>query len=325
MDREPLKVVATERKSGGEEATQKRNLRVEAEAKFDRLWHSEPERFDYSGNEKEKLRLLRTLELIEEKSSISGKSIVDLGCGKGYLAREMAKGGACRVDAVDISKLALKELEGDKGEVIHPRCDYVPRTLLDDESYDIVIATELIAELDESQYRLFFSELARLVKREGFVVCSTAIDLSSEDALQRFADLASTELEVIKWRFSYHYLAIKFADFFAAPSRFLRAASDPRFRKEMLKSSTPLSKWWFRINSSKPLSFFWRLLAPLSSPLSRLFVSNRPLLLALERATKALFSESGISDALFIAKRRPLAFPPEKRPHELKHKKEVWE
>ena len=99
----------------------------------------------------------------------------------------------------------------------------LPHTTLQEEHYDLVISTDAIAYLQQDDFRLYFSELARLVKPQGSLICSTPIDIHSEDALERFIHLAETEFEIEKWVFSYHAYFIRLTRLLASPlSRFVR-------------------------------------------------------------------------------------------------------
>lgn len=325
-EKNPLNVVATDDKTPKKPIQNKQYSRGSSQAKFDRLWLQEPERFDVSRTARERIRIKRTLKLIDETISPSEKKIADIGCGSGVMSRKLRDKGAT-VDAVDVSRNALKELEKSDCERIHPIQDYMPNTKLEDDHYDIVVATELIADLDTAQYRVFFSELARIVNAEGYVVCSTPIDIQSENALQHFAELAGTEFDHLQWRFSYHYIQIKFVDFFKAPYRFVKASKDKTYREKSIHKRYSVNKWWFKINSAKPLCYLWTVIKPIMFPFLKLLENNESIVLNLEKLTKLFWKDSAISHAIFIAKRRPIVPPTQKefQPHELKHKKQVWE
>lgn len=325
-DQNPLKVVSATDESPSTHSKQRKNPRAESQARFDRLWLQEPERFDVEASARERSRINRTVELIRETLPLSEKLIADLGCGSGVMSRKLRDEGAT-IDAVDISQNALKELQKQDYQGIHPIHDYVPNTELKGDHYDVVVAAELIADLEENQYRIFFSELARIVNAEGYVVCSTPIDIQSENALQRFAELAGTEFDQFKWVFSYHYLQIKLLDFFKAPYRFVKASNNKLYREKSLSKRFSVNKWWFKINSTAPLCYLWTVVKPLMSPFCKLLENNESVLHGLESLTKLFWKDSAISHAIFIAKRRPIIPPTEKefQPKELKHKKQVWE
>jgi 2-polyprenyl-3-methyl-5-hydroxy-6-metoxy-1,4-benzoquinol methylase len=311
MFKNPLNVIATPSQLTEREFTQN---------KFDRQWQLDPQQFDPERNCLERERLLRTLALLPE--SLDHLKAVDLGSGMGVLSKKLRDRGAA-VDAVDIAKKALDAL---KEEIkIRPIADYVPKTKLEDETYDLVLCTDLIAHLPENAYRLLFSELARIIKPSGTLICSTPLDYRSEDALQRFAALAESEFDLEHWIFSYHLFYIHLKDFFEAPQRFVRAAKEPEYRQKQLEQRKGLSKGWFLLNSRQLPALFWRLVRSLSQPIAGLIGQSRSLLLALENVCRFLWADAGITHAILRAKRRSLEkIPEEERPIERKQKKQVW-
>lgn len=325
MKNNPLNIVSVD--TATLSPPKKTSARDLAQSKFDRLWLQNPEQFDPTRNCMEKERLQRSLALIESQGALNGKIAVDLGSGKGDFSRLLRDKGA-QVTAVDISANAIKAFEAaGNTENISIQRDYVPKTLLDDSSFDVVIALDLIAYLDPSEYRLFFAEVARLVNSKGSVVCSTPVDTHSTNALQQFADLAATELQIEKWIFSHHALYLSIKDFFLAPSRFLRASKNKEYRKEALAKRFFLNHYWFALNSTFPLSFFWKTVNFLFKPILNLLDHNRTLLLFLEKKSSFFFYNGGISHALFIATRKPLMPTADllQQPIERKQKRQIWE
>ncbi|MCB1112467.1 MAG: class I SAM-dependent methyltransferase [Chlamydiales bacterium] len=252
--------------------------RQEVQARFERLWLDDPEQFNPQRNCMERERIQRTRDLILAYVNPQGKKTGDLGCGYGALSLLLQKMGAS-VESIDIAANALKRLEG-KG--LELKQDFLPKTLVEDSYYDLVICTDVIGDVAPKVYRHFFAELARVVKDEGYVVCSTALDIDTDDALQRFAELAETELIVTDWSLSYHALYIRLKRF----CRYL-----------------PLKGLHSWLDQSKKVLLF------------------------LEKITRLFWSETGMSHAIFIAKRKPLIpdTPIEFQPTERKHKKQVWE
>lgn len=316
-----LNIVSTE---GTPSPGRQKNMNAtEAEAKFERQWLINSHQFDPFRNVKEKMRVERTWEILKEFVNPSSLLVVDLGSGWGEFSKRLVKDGA-RVHAVDISTLALKRLENVSNITTYRQ--YIPLTKLADDIYDIVLGTDIIAYLPSNDYRLFISEMARLVKPDGIVVCSTPIDINSEDALYRFNELVETDFKIEKWRFSYHRLWIRVRDFFEAPCRFVKASKDAEYRQRELKMRYSLSHWWFDVNSGPFLSKFWRVFQYLSNPLANGIRRNKWLLLNLEKVCKLLWDEEGISHAIFVGRRRPLVETPEEDiPVERKGKRQVWE
>lgn len=147
-------------------------------------------------------------KVLNSLGDVSFKKCVDLGSGTGELSKTLAKLGA-DVTAVDLSPSALKAIENIKTEQ-----HFVPYTTLPDDGFDIVIANNLIAELPQNEIRLFFSELARIVKKDGKVLISTPIDIHSEDALDIFLSFAETELTIESVHLSYNRLFIRLLELF---------------------------------------------------------------------------------------------------------------
>jgi 2-polyprenyl-3-methyl-5-hydroxy-6-metoxy-1,4-benzoquinol methylase len=300
--------------------------RQQTQARFDRLWLTNPEQFNPLRNAIGKERLRRTLELIESKTTIQGKTAVDLGCGSGIFCQYLRDAGAS-VDAIDISNNALKNLQETNSQGITAKQDFVPFTTLNDSSYDIVVSMELIGYLEPKEHRLYFSELARLVKDEGYVISSTAIDLGTEGAVQTFGALVETEFTIAAWKFSYNALAIHIADFLKGPERFAKAWQDPTYRKEQLAKRRNIGKYWFKLNSSKIVGSIWRALSIITRPIAHAFENSKSLMTVLEKICRPLWGESGISHIMFIGQRRPLIPPTaeELQVNVPKQKRHVWE
>lgn len=327
----PLKIVAVDNNkepdpNNAKSGSPRKAKRQETQAYFDRLWLIDSEHMNPERNCRERERLSRTMQLISQTTSLENKKTTDLGCGMGVISRRMRDAGS-QVDAVDISSNALKIVKEKGDKDIRLVQDLVPMTTLKDDSYDLVLSTELIADLQSQDYRLYFSELSRLVKAEGFVVCSTDIDINSQDALERFGTLSESEFKVEKWVFSHHLLHIRLSNFFKAPSRFVRASKDPEYKQREINRRLGFNRWWFRINSHSAPAIFWQVIQYPLRPLVHLMRQNRTFLLWTESVCRFFWSNSGISNALFIGQRRPLfeELPANEIPKETKHKKQVWE
>lgn len=323
-----LKVVSVDSQSAQNVTSTTRPLsrRQEIQAKFDRLWLTEPEQFNPLRNCMERLRLKRTLQLIEQQTQLTEKLVVDLGCGSGVFARHLRDKNA-HIEAVDISINALKVLKSEDCQRITALQDFVPHTKLIDNHYDLVVSLELIGYIPSNEQRLYMSELSRLVKSDGFVICSTALDIDTQDPVQAFGALAETEFSSLIWKFSYHALYLRIIDFLRAPERFFQGWKNHSYRKEQIGKRYGFGKWWYSMNSSVALGWFWAAARYLANPMVKLLQNNETILLGVEKICRFFWSEAGISHAIFIGKRRPLVMP---TPEELlaiepKHKRQVWE
>jgi 2-polyprenyl-3-methyl-5-hydroxy-6-metoxy-1,4-benzoquinol methylase len=319
MSKNPLQIVATEGVKG------KVSRKEEAAVKFEKMWQHDPEQFNPLRNIVELERLRRTQELLHKHFDLTEKKVVDLGCGRGELTQRLSE-KAAKVDAVDIASSALKQVVANSKKNVSPIQDFVPQTKLKDEDYDLVLSTELIAYLPTDLYRLYFSELSRLVKPEGRVLCSTALDIDSEDALGRFVSLAETEFKITDLVFSFHALYIRLEAFFKAPSLFIKASKDSEYRLEQINNRQGLKQRWFRWNSKPFVSYFWIPIHFLFRPFIY-FLNKRKVLLWIETLCRFIWQERGISHVIFIGQRRTLVIPQveEQVIVERKQRKQVWE
>jgi len=207
--------------------SQANSQRLEIQATMERMWHQNPEQFNPERDCIQRQRIQKTVQLIKESISLDKKRAVDLGCGSGVLSRVLRDAGA-DVDAVDIAGNALKALQEHNMQHIRPVQDCFPMTSLEDDAYDVVVCTETIGYLPASVYRLAFAELSRLLKNDGRIICSTELDLNSEDALERLNALAETEFTIDLWVFSHHRLFLRLCQFLkwiGCPTSRLRQSS----------------------------------------------------------------------------------------------------
>ncbi|CRX38679.1 class I SAM-dependent methyltransferase [Estrella lausannensis] len=313
-----IETSAPKEKAGRE----RENPRDKARAIHERRWMQKEECTDVA---MEKERIRRSGELMLLSINPSGKKACDLGAGAGLFSLWLEERGAI-VDAVDIAMNALQKIKP-LHQNIRLVQDFVPATLLDDSSYEIVAALDLIAEMPEKDYRLFFMEVARLLKKEGVALISTPIDFRSENALDLFFSLAKTELELTGCALSYHYFSIKLADFLKAPARFHRASHDPVLLARMLEERSGLRKAWFRLCSKRVSGALFGYIAPLTSWLQTKTGNSLTILQLLERISKSLKGDSAITHVIVSGIRKSLVPDLQgKAPlPERKTKKQIWE
>lgn len=327
MNNNRLQVAVVEKeKSSALPLSNQAARRQEIQATMERLWHQNPEQFDPNRDCEQRRRIKKTMETLQKHVPLKGIRAADLGCGEGELSRLIRDAGA-KVDAVDIASKALEKLRVHDMRDIVAIQDCLPNTKLIDNSYDLVVCTEVIGYIKPVEYRLLFAELARLVNRDGFVACSTALDLDSDNALERFASLAETEFEIEHWVLSYDHLWLRLCSFFEAPAKFAKGSKNGEFRRQELSKRKSFSRLWFSWNSTLVLGVFWRIVSFAANPIAAAFRQSERLINFLEKITRFLWSETGISHVLFLGKRRPLSFPlpPDEIPKELKHKRQTWE
>lgn len=325
MTENPLKVIAADNSKPLPQQIRLRSARAELQAKLERMWLTDPKQFDPMRNNIERERVKRINATFSSLQAHNGPA-VDLGCGFGDISRHLCESG-WKVEAVDIATNALKAFAKRGNANIQLTQDTLPSTRLEDDAYALVVCTDVIGYLEARDYRLLMAELSRLVKQDGHVVCSTAIDINSEDALQRFGSLVETEFEVIEWSFSHHLLLIRLKRFFEAPHRYVKASREAACRKAELSNRSGLSHWWLKVNSSKWMGYLWTPIEWALNPIVTLLRQNRSLMIGLEHVCHFFWSESGISHAIFLGTRRPMIMPTKAdlESVEPKGKKHVWE
>jgi 2-polyprenyl-3-methyl-5-hydroxy-6-metoxy-1,4-benzoquinol methylase len=131
-----------------------RQIRLrEIQAKFERLWLTDSEHFNPLRNCMEMERLERTWQLLTKHAVLRDQTAVDLGCA-GVFSRRLRDAGA-NVEAFDIAENALKKFREIDTEKICLKQNSMPITHLPDHRYQVVICTDLIAELSQEDYCLF--------------------------------------------------------------------------------------------------------------------------------------------------------------------------
>lgn len=297
----------------------------EMQAKFERLWLLDPNKFNPLRNCLEKERLDRTWNLLNKLTTVNGKKVGDIGCAAGVFSRLLRDAGA-HVLAVDIAENAIKQAKEYECANIEFKRDTMPSTSLSDQSFDVVVCTDVIAYLSPLDFRLFFAELARLVKtNEGIVVCSTPIDIYSIGAVQRFVELAHTEFDLIASLASYHALYLRIKHFFEIPQNYLKGWKNHDYKKKELNKRSPIGRLWYRFNSSL-LIWFWWIINVLFYPINKLLNSSRFILITLEKICRFFSSDDGISHFIIIGKKRPLVQEdPDHIPINRPKKREIWE
>lgn len=324
----PLKVIQPDESIKGFEGSALKQRRVERTAYFERVWKEDPERFETDHTSIGHNRIERTKNMIENCHPKEGQTATDLGCGPGYYSIWLAKKGL-QVDAVDIASLALERLKTLDLPNLRLKQDYVPYTQLSDDFYDYVICADLIGYLHPGEYRMLFSELARIVKPKGYVICSTPLELESDDALARFLQLAETEFEILNNSFAYDRFYIHVLDFLAWPRRIERASGNPHYRKESIEKRKGISRGLFKMFSTPYLSYLWKAVAALFNPISRIADKSDSLRQWCQKFTRFFWQDNGITHVISLAKRRSiLNTDTHEVPHDVQEhrtKRTVWE
>jgi SAM-dependent methyltransferase len=106
--------------------------------------------------------------ILEILGDISGKRVLDAGCGDGYLSRKLARLGAV-VTGVELSQqmlsFALEEQTREPLDITYHRADIASLPFLPDRSFDVVVANNVIQDVED--YKGAFREFSRLLHQGG--------------------------------------------------------------------------------------------------------------------------------------------------------------
>lgn len=124
-----------------------------------------------SNNLDEKLRLDETLKMIPDNM----QTILDVGCGNGFLTNVLAKSNYERLVGFDCSNEALKHLNT---ETILGNISSLP---FEDKSFDLVTCLETIEHLTEDDYLKGITEIQRVAKK--YIIISVPNEEVLENSL----------------------------------------------------------------------------------------------------------------------------------------------
>lgn len=128
-------------------------------------------KFPHLASYPSKQRLYGTID--RYTADLTGKSILDYGCGRGEMSMKYLAAGAEKVSAIDISEVYVEDLRSRAREAGYPesRCDFraMDAHKLDfpDESFDLVVGYGILHHLEPA---VAFSEIYRVLKPNGRVL-----------------------------------------------------------------------------------------------------------------------------------------------------------
>ena len=103
-----------------------------------------------------------TKNVLIESLTRPDQSILDIGCGNGSMLRYLKQRGYSNLHGLEISRFACDRLEASGINMHSGRLPSIP---LPDATFDVVIASQVLEHV--IRRRLFLSEIARVLKREG--------------------------------------------------------------------------------------------------------------------------------------------------------------
>lgn len=107
---------------------------------------------------------------------ISGQRVLDLGCGEGYIARQLKKRGAAHVEGIDISQEmiagAIAAEEAEPMGIRYQVCDASQPSGFDDDEFDLVVAVFLFNYVNREQMTSIMKEVLRILRSGGRFIFS---------------------------------------------------------------------------------------------------------------------------------------------------------
>lgn len=163
-----------------------------------KYWQNTPERFFEQYNISA-LKLIspvnlflhaRRRKVLSLAGDVSGKKILDVGCGSGVFMVEFIKRGAY-ITGIDYSEKMLKEAAKQLNQFKISKSKYILKNAdatklpFENKQFDIVLATGLTDYLTDLQNRLFIKEAERVLKQKGTLIVSFPVEESPFSFLRR--------------------------------------------------------------------------------------------------------------------------------------------
>jgi len=121
----------------------------------------------FGGNDPSRIYLLDPI-ILQTLGDVSGKRVLDAGCGDGYLCRKLAKLGAL-VTGVECSpqmlSFAAEEQSREPLDITYHNANISSLPFLPDRSFDIVVTNNAIQDTED--YQGAFREFSRLLRPGG--------------------------------------------------------------------------------------------------------------------------------------------------------------
>lgn len=121
-------------------------------------------------------RLAKTVEFVDEQD-IKGKTILDIGCGYGWFENNLLARGAKMIVGMELTEVDLKTI---KKFVKDPKMKFAVGSAIDlpfkTNYFDTVTAWEVIEHIPKGTEHQMFSEVKRVLKKDGIFYLSTPFD-----------------------------------------------------------------------------------------------------------------------------------------------------
>jgi len=128
----------------------------------------------------------------------SASSVLDVGCGKGFMLHDMAELiPGIKVKGVDLSKYAIENaLESMKPHVTVADARNLP---FKDKSFDVVISVNTVHNLDLDDCAKALQEIERVSRNKGFITVDAYRNDEEKELMMAWNLTAKTILSVNEW------------------------------------------------------------------------------------------------------------------------------
>ena len=148
---------------------------------MNKLKDSKPTEYHHRGKTSEKL--LDKKEIINALEISKGQTILDAGCGDGYMAMEFANivGHTGQIYAIDIDDISIETLQAktNANTIKAFIGDITMKTEIDTESIDLIYLSTVMHGFSETQMQGFLTEVNRLLKPKGQLII---LEIKKENA-----------------------------------------------------------------------------------------------------------------------------------------------
>jgi len=130
---------------------------------------------------------------------ISSSSILDVGCGKGFMLHDMAERiPGITVKGVDISQYAVENtIEDMKPHVQTANAKNLP---FKDNSFDVVISVNTVHNLDKEECARALQEIERISRGKSFVTVDAFRNNEEKELMYAWNLTAKTVMHVEEWK-----------------------------------------------------------------------------------------------------------------------------
>jgi len=134
-------------------------------------------------------------DFIEHYGLNNQSSILDIGCGKGFMLHDFKEAlPGVELAGIEVSNYCLENtMDSVKDVCTFASCDELP---FEDNSFDLVISIAAIHNLDVDGVKRSLREIQRVSKKDAFIKVNAYVNQKEKDALYQWNLVAKTILPV---------------------------------------------------------------------------------------------------------------------------------